>query len=401
MVKKHLFLLLVFIVISAALFFIDRNGIHIGYFTEVREGSIAMFLGVLAGIAALYEAGLLLVIASVHFRKGATSEVGMLASLMRAVAFLVGIMALIHFFGKLSTSAVFLAGFAGMLMGWSLQAPVSGIAAWVLVSVKRPFRVGDRIMLPAWGLIGDVLKIDMMYTTLNQVGGTVASEEAAGRNILIPNAMLFSNVVINYTPQQMAAFVLDEVVIRITYNSNWELSEKILMNAANEVTGDIIQQTGQKPYIRADMYDYGVYMRLRYMTSAVDRPRIVYEITRKVFSEFQKHPDVDFAIPFIFSHRTGMRTGAWYLDQHRETDTVEVALEKVKDPSGVADLPQNAEQIKGLAEKIAQLGLLQPIVVEQLPDGDYRVVAGHLRLAACKSLGWKVVPAIIKAPGSK
>ena len=176
--------------------------------------------------------------------------------------------------GRLSGSWTAVAGFAGLLMGWSLQAPVSGLAAWVFVNVKRPFRIGDRVMLPAWGLTGDVTQIGMMYTVLNQVGGTVGSEEAAGRYVLIPNAMLFGNVVINYTPQQAAAYVLDEVIVRITYNSDWDLVERILTRAAIEVTGDIIQQTGQQPYIRADLYDYGVYVRLRFTTSAMDRPRL-------------------------------------------------------------------------------------------------------------------------------
>ena len=69
----------------------------------------------------------------------------------------------------------------------------------------------------------------------------------AGRSILIPNAMLFGNIVINYTPRQAEAFVLDEVVVRITFNSNWDLAEHILLEAAREVTGDIIQQMGQEP----------------------------------------------------------------------------------------------------------------------------------------------------------
>lgn len=38
--------------------------------------------------------------------------------------------------------------------------------------------------------------IGTMYLQFNQAGGSIASEEAEGRNILIPNAMLFDEVVI-------------------------------------------------------------------------------------------------------------------------------------------------------------------------------------------------------------
>ena len=168
-----------------------------------------------------------------------------------------------------------------MLLGWSLQAPVSGVAAWALVAIKRPFRIGDRVLFPSLGLLGDVLDVGFMYTRLNQVGGSIGSEEAIGRSILIPNAMLFSQVAINYTPKQLAPYFLDEVIIRLTFDSDWDIAEKILLDAARSVTGDIIRQTGKEPYIRSDIYDYGVYMRLRYMTPAWDRPRIAHEILKQ------------------------------------------------------------------------------------------------------------------------
>ena len=65
-----------------------------------------------------------------------------------------------------------------------------------------------------------------MYTVLDQVGGAIGSEEAVGRNVLIPNAMLFSSVVINYTVKREAAYILDEVVIRITYDSDWDTASR-------------------------------------------------------------------------------------------------------------------------------------------------------------------------------
>jgi len=51
------------------------------------------------------------------------------------------------------------------------------------------------------------------------------------------------------------------------------------------------------------MYDYGVYMRLRYMTLATDRPRIKYEIEKMIFKEFSRNEKVDFAIPYVYSFK--------------------------------------------------------------------------------------------------
>jgi ParB family chromosome partitioning protein len=58
---------------------------------------------------------------------------------------------------------------------------------------------------------------------------------------------------------------------------------------------------------------------------------------------------------------------------------------------------QTLEHLDDLAESIQAYGLLQPIVVRDLGDGCFEVVAGHRRLAAVQSLGWSVVPAIVRS----
>ena len=278
--------------------------------------TVSRIVMIVFAILAGYHLGALTIQATIKIKRGAAGEITMLVGLLRVVA-LIGIgVALLYFFGELQRVGTALGAFSGLLLGWSLQAPVSGMAAWVMISLKRPFRVGDRIQLPSLGLVGDVVDIGPMYTELNQVGGAVGSEEAVGRPILIPNAMLFSQVVINYTAQQDAAFILDEVVIRITYDTDWEHAERILLNAARYVTQDIVAQTGQEPYVRADVYDYGIYMRLRFMTKATDRPRISYEIIKRIFQDFQRSANVDFAIPYIYSFRKGVQASA----RHDEAD---------------------------------------------------------------------------------
>ena len=87
-----------------------------------------------------------------------------------------------------------------MVLGWSLQAPVTGIAAWLMLILKHPFKIGDRVIIA--GITGDVMDITLTHVILNQVGGTVSSEERSGRGILIPNAILFAQTITNYTLEE-------------------------------------------------------------------------------------------------------------------------------------------------------------------------------------------------------
>jgi small-conductance mechanosensitive channel len=185
------------------------------------------------------------------------------------------------------------AGFMGMVLGWSLQAPVTGIAAWLMIILKRPFKIGDRIIIA--GIIGDVMDVTLTHIILNQVGGTVGGEERSGRAVLIPNAIMFSQVIMNYTLQQ--DYILDEVPVRVTFESDWEEAERILIEAAKSVAKDVIEKTGDQPFIRAELFDAGVLMRLRYKVEPPNRQEISTYIVREIFREFANNPKVEFCYP--------------------------------------------------------------------------------------------------------
>ena len=206
--------------------------------------------------------------------------------------------AIIAIFGAISLSGSIKTlgisvGFLGMILGWSLQAPVTGIAAWLMLILKRPFRIGQRVIIA--GVKGDVVDITLTHVVLNQVGGTVAGEERSGRGVLIPNAILFSQTITNYTLE--VEYILSEVPVRITFESDWDEAEHILLNAAKQIVSDAIKETGEEPFVRAELFDAGVLMRLRYKTSPADYAENVNDIVKIIHAEFQKSDKVEFCYP--------------------------------------------------------------------------------------------------------
>ncbi len=202
---------------------------------------------------------------------------------------IIAIFGIISLSGSLKTLGIS-AGFLGMVLGWSLQAPVTGIAAWLMLILKRPFKIGDRVIIA--GITGDVMDITLTHVILNQVGGTVSSEERSGRGILIPNAILFGQTITNYTLEE--EHILVEVPVRITFKSDWAEAERILVSAAQEVTAEVIKETGEEPFIRAELFDAGVMMRLRYKTRPVDRAKSLSDIVKIIFHEFSNNKNVEF-----------------------------------------------------------------------------------------------------------
>ena len=207
--------------------------------------------------------------------------------------FVIAILVLMAMTGSLRLLGL-TAGFFGMMLGWSLQQPVTGIAAWLMIILKKPFRIGDRVVIA--GITGDVTGISLTHVILNQVGGSIGGEERSGRGILIPNAILFQHVIINYTLDQ--EYMLDEVPVRLTFDSDWDLAKQIMIEAASEVTGEIIAKTGQQPFIRAEFLDWGILVRLRYQTIPARRQEFSTYIIEKLHRSFSKqYPRVRFATP--------------------------------------------------------------------------------------------------------
>ncbi len=201
----------------------------------------------------------------------------------------IAIFGIISLSGSLKTLGIS-AGFLGMVLGWSLQAPVTGIAAWLMLILKRPFKIGDRVIIA--GITGDVMDITLTHVILNQVGGTVSSEERSGRGILIPNAILFGQTITNFTLEE--EYILVEVPVRITFESNWQEAERILVNAAKEVAAEVIADINEEPFIRAELFDAGIMMRLRYKCRPVDRASSLSDIVKIIFHEFSINENVEF-----------------------------------------------------------------------------------------------------------
>jgi len=81
-----------------------------------------------------------------------------------------------------------------------------------------------------------------------------------------------------------------------------------------------------------------------------------------------------------------------------ERGVLELDIERIeRNP----DQPRTAfdeEQLGELAASIAVHGILQPIVVRQLADGGYQLIAGERRVRAARIAGLATVPAIIHEP---
>ncbi|MBU4201949.1 MAG: mechanosensitive ion channel family protein, partial [Candidatus Altiarchaeota archaeon] len=184
-------------------------------------------------------------------------------------------------------------GLLSASLGFALQRPITGIAAWVMLIVNKPFIIGDRIIIGTTR--GDVVNITLSHVYLMEIGGIVTGEETSGRIIMIPNSVLFEQNIINYTSQD--DYILDQVVVAITYESNLDGAMKITLDSARKHTKEFIEATGKKPYVRTFFQSSGIDVHVRYTSPATRLQEFSSAITKEIYDRIMKADDVEIAYP--------------------------------------------------------------------------------------------------------
>ena len=265
-----------------------------GHLPETISSLLSAFL-TLVVVLVLYKVTRYLILRAMRQQHRSSAQVAQFTTMWKYLFLLVGLVFVIVSLSASLAAMGLTVAFVSMILGWSLQRPVTGVAAWLMVMIKRPFRIGDRIIIQ--GVRGDVLEISPTHILLGEVGGTIGGEESSNRGILIPNAVLFDQMVTNYAVSQEAKYILDEVPVRVSYDSDYTLAEKTLIDCAQAVTGDIIKEIGKAPFVRSEFFDSGVMMRLRYQTVAAERQEVSSNIVAKIVEAFAGSDRLGFAYP--------------------------------------------------------------------------------------------------------
>jgi len=100
----------------------------------------------------------------------------------------------------------------------------------ILRTFSQAYSVGDRIELG--GHRGDVVDLNMLTTTILEVGPGRTTHIRTGRMIVIPNARVTDSVVINES--YMEGYVLHVFSVPVKAEDDWQEARRILQEAASE-----------------------------------------------------------------------------------------------------------------------------------------------------------------------
>jgi small-conductance mechanosensitive channel len=200
-------------------------------------------------------------------------------------------------------------GFLSAGLALALHQVLLSIAGWVLIILRKPFDLGDRIELN--DVRGDVIDIKVFYTTVVEVGNWVEADQSTGRIVNIPNSFIFNESLFNYTSG--FGYLWNEIRFLITFDSDWEQAKELVLAIAKEYSNDIqsearreldkmskdymIKYNNLTPITYVNIVDSGVQITLRYLTSARGRRQTEHRINEQILIAFQREENINLAYP--------------------------------------------------------------------------------------------------------
>jgi small-conductance mechanosensitive channel len=198
----------------------------------------------------------------------------------------------------------------------ALQDPLTNLAGWLFILVRRPFRVGDRIQVGT--NTGDVVDIRPFRFLMLEIGNWVHADQGTGRLLHVPNGQVFKNTVANY--DEAFGYIWNEIEVTVTFESNWRKAkaalEEILEAQADKIDAHVRKRIDDAahilhikfpkltPVVWVSVVDSGVRLTMRYLCKARARRSSSTQIWEKVLDAFGEMPDVDFSYPTMryFDH---------------------------------------------------------------------------------------------------
>ena len=230
-------------------------------------------------------------------RKKQVSNVITFISLLKFLfAFFLIIIVIFAYYGSWGDIG-FVAGLLTVALGMALQKPITGVFAWLIIVSKKQFSIGDRVIIS--NIKGDITNISLTHIHLEEVGGTIDGEEKSNRTVILPTSIIFEQEIIDYNKKD--DYILDEVTIAITYESNLDKAEKIMNSSVGKIMAPYWEMFQKRipleSHTRLKCKDSGIDVTVRYYSLVTKRNSISTDIIREILSEIRKTKDVDIAYP--------------------------------------------------------------------------------------------------------
>ena len=187
------------------------------------------------------------------------------------------------------------------------QEMIGSLAAGLNIWVGNIFRVGDRVRVG--DVVGDVMDISLLRTTVMEVGEWVKADQYTGRVVNVANRMVWTSPVYNFT--QHWGYLWDEITLPITYESDWQQATELMLEQGQKYTAELqadaeaklnrmidrypLKDTKVEPTLYLAMTDNWIELTLRFLVDAQERRGVKDRLHRELLQYFQAEEKIEVA----------------------------------------------------------------------------------------------------------
>jgi small-conductance mechanosensitive channel len=193
----------------------------------------------------------------------------------------------------------------------ALRDPITDLVGWIFIIWRHPFALGDRIQIGTNS--GDVIDIRYFQFSLMEIGNWVDADQSTGRVLHIPNKLVFTQALANYS--KGFAYIWNELAVVVTFESDWAKAKMILERIAAQHATEKSQSARQKmteaarryyinyeiltPIVYTRVVDIGVRLTIRYLTTPRQRRNTENAMWEDILKAFAAEPHIEFAYPTV------------------------------------------------------------------------------------------------------
>lgn len=184
------------------------------------------------------------------------------------------------------------AAFLGLLVTFGSASAISNVVGGVVLIYMRAFQIGDRVQIA--DTVGDVIEKGMLVTRIRTPKNV---------NVTIPNSMVLSNHLINYSRAALHEGVVLHTTITLGYDVPWAQVHEVLAGAAGATDG--IMEEPEPFVLQKSLDDFYVAYELNAYTREPSRAERIYSALHQNIQDACNAAGIEILSP----HFRGLRDG--------------------------------------------------------------------------------------------
>jgi small-conductance mechanosensitive channel len=185
--------------------------------------------------------------------------------------------------------------FLGFLFSLGSTSVVANVIAGIVLTYTRAFKVGDRVKIA--DTIGDIRERTLFVTRIRTIKNV---------DITIPNGMVLSSHIINYSSSANKTGLILHTTITIGYDVPWPRVHEMLIDAA--LSTEYIQKSPQPFVFQTSLDDYYVSYEINAYTDAPNQMAYIYSELHKNIQDKFNQAGIEILSPMYGALRDGNKS---------------------------------------------------------------------------------------------